>query len=204
MAKSSTLVSEAPLRHADAMTASWQQSNATYLAGRAELDGLDFLAANMEAKWGIGRLRLLVSTELREKFDRQRLKLAMAIRQGGLEDVKREAPRMAAAWRALDRAATEAGAANIDPDVIEIALPSGMVCAIVRDLADARAVQATADGRRMVVHSHDEIGRLIAGLPGLIQAKVSFPGASVEAVRPMAPSDPLTAIEDFDDSIIPF
>jgi len=51
---------------------SWARTNGTYLAGRAYIDGADETACEMETKWGADRLRLLVSTELREKFDRQR------------------------------------------------------------------------------------------------------------------------------------
>lgn len=200
MAKTKTITHEAPLT-ADNVTADWQRQNATYLAGRAALDGVDALAVEMEAKWGQGRLRLLVSDDLREKFDRQRLKLNQAIRQGSLADVQREAPRMATAWRVLDREATAAGAAVCDPDVIEIAMPCGMVAAIVRDIADARKVQAQADGRRMAVYSHDELGRILERFRDLHTVKVAFPGSEVVAVRPLEPRDPLEAVEAFDDSI---
>ena len=200
MARTKSLLTDLPLT-ADSVTADWQKSNATYLAGRAVLDGVDHRAAAMEAKWGVDRLRLLVSDEMREKFDRQRLKLNQAIRQGTLEDVRREAPRMATAWRVLDRAAAEAGARECDPDVLEIAMPCGMVAAIVRDIADARKVQAQAEGRRVAVYSHDEIGRILERFRDVAEIKVSFPGAEVIAVRPLQPSDPLHAIEAFDDSI---
>ena len=46
---------------------------------RATLDGLDRLADEMDRKWGIGRLRLLVSDLLRAKFDAQKDKLDAAI-----------------------------------------------------------------------------------------------------------------------------
>jgi len=200
MARTKTLLADAPLS-ADSVTADWQKSNATYLAGRAHLDGVDHLAAAMEAKWGIDRLRLLVSTDLRERFDRQRLKLNHAIRQGTLDDVVREAPRMTAAWTVLDREAEKAGAAPCDPDVLEIAMPGGMVAVVVKDLADARKVQSQADGRRVAVYSHDEIGRILERFRDLHEVKVSFPGAEVVAVRPLEPRDPLDAVEAFDDSI---
>ncbi|MCA0318212.1 MAG: hypothetical protein LCH88_09100 [Proteobacteria bacterium] len=200
MARTKTLLAEAPLS-ADRMTAEWQKTNATYLAGRAEIDGVDALAGAMEAKWGVDRLRLLVGPDLREKFDRQRLKLNQAIRQGSLEDVRREAPRMATAWRVLDREAMAAGATACDPDVLEIAMPCGMVAAIVRDIADARKVQSQADGRRVAVYSHDEIGRILERFRDVSAVKVMFPGAEVTAVRPLGPRDPLQAVETFDDSI---
>src|SRR5258708_6557656 len=88
---------------------SWARSAGTYIAGRAYLDGADETAAEMEAKWGCDRLRLLVGPELREKFDRQRYLLNQAIWHGELEEVRRESNRMVAAWLALDRAAESAG-----------------------------------------------------------------------------------------------
>ena len=36
---------------------------------RAALDGVDAVATAMERKWGVGRLRLLVSDDLRARFD---------------------------------------------------------------------------------------------------------------------------------------
>ena len=39
---------------------SWAQTHGTYIAGQAAIDGADHAAVMMEAKWGAGRLRLLV------------------------------------------------------------------------------------------------------------------------------------------------
>ena len=61
-----------------------------------------------EPKWGAGRLRLLVTPELREKFNRQRCLFNAAIWQVDLEAMRRKADRMVTAWLALDRAATAA------------------------------------------------------------------------------------------------
>ena len=38
---------------------------------KAILDGVDAIARQMEGKWGVGRLRLLVGDALRIKFDAQ-------------------------------------------------------------------------------------------------------------------------------------
>ncbi len=89
------------------------------------------MALAMETKWGAGRLRLLVTPELREKFDRQRYLLNAAIRYGDLEAVRREAKRMVTAWLALEKAATAAGKPAISPLVWEVALADGTVAAIV-------------------------------------------------------------------------
>jgi hypothetical protein len=49
------------------------------LVTQAILDGLDETARQMEHKWGVDRLRLLVSDFLRMKFDAQKAKLDAAI-----------------------------------------------------------------------------------------------------------------------------
>ena len=84
----------------------WQQSAGMFIAGQEHVDEMDLTVIEMERKWGVDRLRLLVGVELREKFDRQRYLTNQAIWFGDLESVKRETARMVKAYQALDRAAT--------------------------------------------------------------------------------------------------
>jgi len=179
----------------------WDQSHGTYIAGRSHLDGVDELAVRMERKWGCDRLRLLVSRELREKFDRQRYKLSAAIHGGELIDVQRESDRMLVAWRTLDTAAETAGAKPISPQVWEVALPDGSVAAIVQDTAEAHAV--VAEGRQVAVYSLDEIGRMLATYPGVLKAKRIWPGATVTRVDKTIgdPLDDVRQAASFDDPL---
>ena len=62
----------------------WANETATWLAGRAALDEADALAIELERKWGCGRLRLLVSPELRVRFDSQRWKPEFAVSYAAL------------------------------------------------------------------------------------------------------------------------
>jgi hypothetical protein len=176
---------------------SWARSNGTYISGRAYIDGADETACEMEAKWGADRLRLLVSPELREKFDRQRYLFNQAIWHGELEDVRRESGRMVNAWLALDRAATEAGKERLSPRVWEIAV-EGRAVAIVPTDHDAAAVNA--DGRELVVYTLEEIGRLLAAYPSIAQAKAVFHGATITELR-RSVDDPLDAIPDTKDEL---
>lgn len=176
-------------------TRSWAQSHGTFIAGQARIDEADKAAVAMEAKWGAGRLRLLVGPDLREKFDRQRYLLNRAIWHGQLEDVRHEAGRMVKAWQALDRHAEQAGAPRLLPQVLEIALEDGSVAAIVPDNESASLVNA--EGRKLSVYTLDEIGRLLVGFPTIAKAKLSFPGAEVVRVTRSIP-DPLDAIVDTD------
>ena len=171
---------------------SWAKTPGTYISAQAHIDGADQAALAMEQRWGAGRLRLLVSPDLREKFDRQRYLLNQAIWHGDLEAVRIQSARMVAAWTALDGAAEGCGAPKLDPAVWETRLEDGTVVAITRTPEDARAV--VASGRKLVVCTLEEIGRLLSRYPQIAETKLIFPGATVEAVR--RPSDPLDAIRD--------
>jgi hypothetical protein len=177
---------------------SWARTNGTYITGRAYLDGADETAAEMEAKWGADRLRLLVDASLREKFDRQRYLINQAIWHGDLEQVRRESGRMVSAWMALDRAATAAGKEPLSPQVWEIPLEDGSVAAIVPSIEHAKVV--TAEGRQVSVFTLEEIARLLSGYPDIAKAKLVFPGATVTAVRRQV-DDPLLAFRDSDEPL---
>ena len=136
--------------------ATYSQAPSDY-AIRAVLDGLDHAAAEMERKWGAGRLRLLVSDLLRAKFDAQKDKLDAAIATNREQYIRAQAEGMKRAWSALDKAASEAGHRPLYADVWECVLPSsGEVVGIVRTEAEAHHVC-----RQMQVFSLEEIGRLI-------------------------------------------
>jgi hypothetical protein len=182
--------------------AGWHATYGTVLAGQAEVDGVQALAAELERKWGCDRLRLLVSVELREKFDRQRYLFNQSIYHGELEDVRTQAKRMATAWRALDRAADEMGAEPLAVDVWEVAMADGSVAIIVRDPMQASLVKP--EGRAARVWTLEEIARLLAKYPELAAVKEGFPGAEVTATRQTI-SDPLHAFPgssaDLDDPL---
>lgn len=174
---------------------SWARSHGTYIAGQAHIAGVDQAAIEMEAKWGADRLRLLVSPELREKFDRQRYKFNQAIWHGSLEDVREQSQRMTTAWRALDAAATAAGHARLAPQVWEVALTDGSVAAIVP--SDEHVTAVRAEGRQLAVYTLDEIARFLSAYPDVAKAKATFPGAEVVRIE-RSVQDPLDAIADSD------
>ena len=148
---------------------------------RSVVDGLDEVARSMERTWGVGRLRLLVDDDLRVRFDAQCDKLDAAIASGRVAYIQAQAAGMKRAWAALDKAAIEAGARPLSPEVWECQLPSsGGVVAIVRTSAEARHIA----GERLVF-SLEEIVRLIDDLPAaVLETKRVFPGAEVARVGP--------------------
>lgn len=170
----------------------WQATELSYLAARAHIDAADHLAWEMDRKWGVGRLRLLVEPELRERFDRQRLKFNEALKTGTVPEVEREAGRMVNGWRALDGAAEAAGAAVASSaHWFEGALPDGSILAIVEPGSHVQP-EAWKD-RQVQVWTVEELVRVVAAFPEIAKCKEIWPGATVEAAR--RPDDPLEAWE---------
>jgi hypothetical protein len=151
---------------------------------KAILDGVDEIARQMEGKWGVGRLRLLVSDVLRIKFDAQQAKLDAAIATDQETYIRAQADGMRRAWLALDRAATDAGADPLAPEVWECVLPAtGEVVSIVRMEAEAHHV-----ARESEVWTLAEIAVLIERLGDQVrQVKRTFPGSAVVEVRDRDP-----------------
>jgi len=171
----------------------WDALHGTYLTGRSYIDGAEALAIEMEKKWGADRLRLLVSQELREKFDRQRYLFRQAIEFGPLEAVRRESERMRTAYFTLDGAAKAAGASPIDAEIMEFALDGGTVLAIVGEPDEARRAFARSDGRKMIVYTLEEVAKILSDFASVNAAKRVWPGATVTKVRRHVP-DPLDVI----------
>jgi hypothetical protein len=172
---------------------SWARTPGTYIAAQALIDGVDQVAIAMEERWGAGRLRLLVSAELRERFDRQRYLFNRSIWHGDLESIRRESSRMVTAWQALSRAAEVNGAAPLSPSIWEVTLEDGTVAAIVKTREEAKAVMP--EGRKVVVYTLDELGRLLSNYRAVTEVKTTFPGATVVAIRRTV-GDPLDALTD--------
>jgi len=153
---------------------------------QSALDGLDDLAATLERKWGIGRLRLLVGDELRARFDRQATVLDKFLWDDAqpVAEVIAKIHAMRRGWSALDAAAAEAGAIPRPPAVMECPLPDGGVIAIVDD---AHAGDLPPDGRCIAVYSAAEIGRMVAAAKSILKVKQELPGTVVEQIRVVRP-----------------
>lgn len=153
---------------------------------RAMFESLDERAHAMERKWGVGRLRLLVSELLRIKFDTQKERLDAAIDSGREKYIALQVEGMKRAWSALDRAADEAGEKPLAPVVWECVLPStGEIVSLVRTETEAQHV-----ARECRVFTVAEIARLIEAVGnGVLEVKRVFPGATITGIRRKAPID---------------
>ena len=73
------------------------------LAIKSVIDGVDHVAVEMETKWGVGRLRLLVVDDMRERFDRQAALFNEAVFTNDAKAVRRHGEGMRKAWLALEQ-----------------------------------------------------------------------------------------------------
>lgn len=162
-------------------------SSADYATIAAHTQGVDIIARAMEAKWGVDRLPLLVSSELRAKFERQRVKHYAALEAAYdapivtrdiLDAVMTTSAAMERGWQALDLQAAQDGATALSPEVWEVGLADGTIAALTR--SGAEACQLTQSGRYLTVYTLDEIANLIEAIPkALARAKVEFPGSKI-------------------------
>ena len=165
-------------------TAQW-----THDRKRAVIDGVDRVAFDMERKWGVNRLRLLVDDDMRERFDRQLRRWSDVIWDGeaDLRVVEETAQATIRGWEALDLGATQAQAKPLAPEVWEHAMDDGRVLAVVRSTAEAHHVARDRPG--MLVWTMAEVARLAFDNSLVNAVKDAFPGAEVARVTrdPTAP-----------------
>ena len=169
-----------PYVNPKALRAAQQAMAPDHYKKRSLTEGLDHLAKQMEPKWGVDRLPLLVSDQLRAAFYQQKDLLDEALTSGDLALIDIQVGGMKRAWEALDQAATQSGQPILSADIWEVKLPvSGRVVAFVKTSAEAQAI-ARPDLETWTV---SEIAQLIDGMDENVRAvKQLFPGAEVTAI----------------------
>ena len=155
--------------------------NTDALAIKSVIDGVDHVAVEMENEWGVGRLRLLVGVDMRERFDRQAELFNEAIYTNDVEAVRRHGEGMRKAWQALGKYASECRFCRIEPTIWEVNGPDGII-AVVRTIPEAYSI--VREGRAAEVWTLEEVARVIVAHRDTIgEAKRVFPGAEVIDVR---------------------
>lgn len=158
------------------------RANAVAEAIALEIVPVDAVASELERAWGVGRLPALVSVETLKRFRAARSMWATAIVGSDLAEVRKLAPMMVRAWRALAVEATAAGHGHLNPEVWEAVRPDGIVLALVRDGFDAASIQR--DGRAMEVWTMQEVANMAAHYSQSIGVvKLAFPGARATRTR---------------------
>jgi len=159
------------------------------------IDGVDYVARQSETKWGVGRLRLLVSDDLRARFDRQARMFNEAVWQSDVPEVRRHGDALRRAYGVLEQAAASSGAQPVSAHaraagaVLTASQPDGSALVIAPDNVTATAVlhDYRQLGLAAVAYTVDEVARLMPLLSKISQVKEAFPGAEVVAYRTTKP-----------------
>lgn len=144
--------------------------------GKNNLQILDRIAFEMEVAWGVDALPLMVSDELRAKFERQGELLNQAIDAGDQERIERVAAAMARAWHVLDADARAQGRKPARECVFVGKHPSDQFVCVYTSAA------SLGDLPEGVPRFHiDELVKFIP--PLVLRAKDAFPGSIIDDVR---------------------
>lgn len=173
------------------------------------LSQLDEVANQMERRWGINRLPLLVTPATAAKFKAAADALDTFNDHGALPGwaPTPEALRavVARGWQAMDAEATAAGAEPMGEAFAEAEWAPGRFFAIARDDAHKQALvlRVKAEKRDVCIFSVQEVGQLIASIPDVARICELFPGAYI--TTPPAPTrGGKRRADDIDDADIPF
>ena len=153
-----------------------------YSLAKAILDGVDHVITTAERTWGVGRLRLLVSDDLRARWDRQWLAWCRAVEGDDVGAIQKQGAAVRRAVAALEADAKAAGQQPLLPDVWETR-HNDRVIVVCRTSAEAGVV--AREGRAVEIWTLDELVRLaLADRPGLAAVKEVFPGSTVTVIKP--------------------
>ena len=153
-----------------------------YSVAKSVLDGVDDTISTAERTWGVGRLRLLVSDDLRARWDRQWLAWCRACEVNDVAAIQKQGAAVRRAVGALEAEARALGGQPLSPEVWEMR-HGDRVIVVCRTSAEAGVV--AREGRKAEIWTLDELVRMaLADRPALAAVKEIFPGSTVTAIKP--------------------
>ena len=146
------------------------------------LKPLDAAVADIELRWGYGRLETLVSPETAAKFEAARAKLDVALHEEDVALVIQRAGVMIRGWAALEKEATERGHKPAPPELWYATAPDEdgkkqMQIVIAKDNSAATLAQTD-----LPVYTVTEVARIVRAWRAQLDVhavKDAFPGAEI-------------------------
>lgn len=164
-------------------------SEAESKAWQAATAVLDRVAADVERRWGVGRLETLVGPELAAKFALAKEQCDEAISAGDLELATQKAAAVMRGYPVLEAEARARGHTESDTGVVWTVATPGHAYAICLHTADCGAVAAKFPDHAAIsvlellrLLEATQAGRIVVG------AKETFPGARVTEIKPTKPA----------------
>lgn len=145
---------------------------------------LDKVAAEMEAKWGAGRLPRLVPTDMATKFGQAAEKLNQAIRSNDPETISHRAQVMIRGWQALDAYAEATGQSTMPRGTWSLTW-EGKPYTVVLDRADADAAARHSGHPETVLTIQELLLAWSQWAPSQMTETIkgAFPGATVQKTQ---------------------
>lgn len=162
-------------------------SEASYRKIQNYLTEYDRVVSELERRWGVERLPLLVGPELRDRFWSQMDKLNAAIASESPADVEAEVAVTLRGYAALEAKARELGAKEIEGVAWTAPMQDGRVVAVVRDVHEVGVIKK--DMPDAMVYSVQEVAAILAAWTDqqkddlVNKIKDTFPGAHVTSVK---------------------
>ena len=148
------------------------------------LRSVDQVANDMEMKWGIDRIEQLVTPDMGMQFGIAKAQLDQAIDERNPQLVAQKGAAMIRGWKALDKAAEEAGHFIISQQVEAGSWrhpETGQPIVIVRDTAQAGTI--TRIDKISTIYTLDEVCRILHSQTLVNAVKDQFPGSVITEVR---------------------
>mgnify|MGYP003350008410 CR=1 FL=1 len=166
------------------------QNLETFSGVEEALKPLDKLAAEMEQRWGVGRLPRLVSAETAAKFGMAMDKLKREMLLNHAEGVAQRVPIMMRGWQALEKEALANGHKPNPEGVIGYKHEKQAWTIVVQD-ADLHAASLYAPEPEYVVTISELLICYEQAHKAARKAKKAFPGSRVVRVAQKPFDDPL-------------
>lgn len=159
------------------------------------LKPLDAVAADIERRWGSGRIETLVSPATGARFEAARAKLDVALHNQDADEVVRRATVMMRGWDAIEKEAIEKGHKPAPPEMWCATAPTEngekeLQIVIVKDNCDA-----TLADTEVPVYNITEIARIVRAWRSQ---------ADVHAVKGLFKGAEVVKLRELEDDEVPF
>ncbi len=159
------------------------------------LKPLDAKAAELEARWGRGRLEELVTPDTAAKFEAAKAKLDVAIHDNDVAMVIKRAGNLLRGWQALEDEAVKLGHEPAPPEIWFCHAPEEDGRPEVRFAIAKNASTANLAQTDLPVYTLDEVARIIRAWRNQ---------HLVHAVKDIWPDAEVTKLDDIDNQELPF
>ena len=138
------------------------------------------LSKHMDERWGVGRLPMLVSPELRARFLKQQKNYHGALLSEITESIVVHAHGMLRAWHALDDEALKLGQMPLPTSAWQLVMPTGEIVVFIREERDLPLIPKQGG---MEIYTADTLADLVMNLEPVEKKKArQWPNGAISPI----------------------